>query len=695
MSLEIKAYEFEPFVIDLSDRTLYRDRQRVDVSIKAFEVLRVLFENRPHVVEKKELLEAVWPDSFVEEGSLTFTVSQLRKALEDPKTNSKIIETVHRRGYRFVAEASVISGGEATSSSHQTRSWTRWAAAAMVLLVVMAIGAFMLAGRGRSEPLILTGPISIEKLSTSGKVAHAVISRDGKYVVYTNGTGREQQSLWLRQVDSGSTVEIIKPGDQQYLGLALSPDGNFVYFARTTSPTDLTIYRFSIFGGIPAKIAEGAQGWMSISPDGGLISFVRCRYQSDDNCSLYVADALDGANERKLVTYADPIRIGDNEFSPDGRSIAYAYGQSNAGEDNFRLAEVEVAGGTKRDLSDHKFFNIKAIVWLPNNKGWLITASNNIEPDTPIIHLPADGGPPTKLINDSETYGGLSAASTFGALVTTRSRRDTTLYLVDTEGQQEYDLGRPASSVTISRNNRVYFSSARSGNWEIWSANTDGSDQQQLTNHLGIDFVPLVSADNKTIFFSSSRSGEPQIWRMNADGSDQRRVTSVHGGWPIFATRDGSWVYYRHWARGSLWRVSPATGEETELLARGSSRFSVSPDGATVLLNSSERLAPSIELIDLAKGELVKTFELPEKGSRVVEHAWAGDGQAFFFVIVLSDGTKQVWRQERGGGSARLMKKLTRADPVHFFALAPDGKRFAVIQGDWQHDAALIKTSSK
>jgi Tol biopolymer transport system component/DNA-binding winged helix-turn-helix (wHTH) protein len=699
MSLETKVYEFERCVLDLADRTLYRDGHRVDLSIKGFEVLRVLFENRPNVVEKRALIEAVWPDSFVEEGNLTFTVSQLRKALDDPKTGSRIIETAYRRGYRFIAEAKPFSDkqvAEPTDRSENRRSRWPWVVLAAGVLLFLGVGVSMFSGRLSPEPFILKGPVSMEKLSTSGKVAHAVISPDGKYVVYTDGIRKGQQSLWLRQVDSGSTVELIKPADHQYLGLALSPDSNFVYFARTNAAADLlTIYRVSIFGGVPVKIAEGTQGWMSISPDGRLISYVRCRYVPDDNCSLYAADAVDGANERKLITHAEPIRIGDNEFSPDGRSIAYAYGQSDSGEDNFRLAEVDVTSGVTRDVSAHRFFNIKSILWLPDKTGWIITANTKIGPDLPILQIPADGGAPAKLTNDSETYSGLSASAGMNAIVTTRARRNTSLYTIDMQRKLEYDLGSPTSSVVFSPAGRVYFSSARSGNYDIWSANADGGDQRQLTNSAGIDFVPLVTRDNRWVYFSSSRSGEPQIWRMSADGSEQVRVTSVNGGWPIFVTDDGAWVYYRQWARGTLWKVSTATGEEIEVLTRTASRFSISPDGTSVLVASGDPVGVSIDQVKIESGEILRAFQLSDRSARVVEYGWVNDGRSFLFVIVLGDGTKEVWRQELAATAPQLIRRLTRPDPLHFFAVAGDGKRFAVIQGDWQHDAVLISKASR
>jgi len=691
MSLEKKIFEFDQFVLDLSDRTLYRDGQVVDLSLKAFELLRVLFENRPLVVEKKALMDAVWPDSFVEEGNLTFTVSQLRRLLGDSKQNPRIIETVHRRGYRFVADARPCRKASATvadGSVLRPTPWLRWVAASAALLLTLFVGGLMLSGRSPADPRPLTRPISTEKLSTTGKVAHAVISRDGKYVVYTNGTGLDQQSVWLRQLDSGTNVELIGPSDHQYLGLALSPDGDTIYFARKTSESLLTIFRLSIFGGLPAKIADGTHGWMSISPDGTRISFVRCQDVHEENCSLYTADAVDGKNERKLVTYNGSTRIADNEFSPDGRSIAYAYGQSDDGEDNFRLAEVDIDSGTTRDLSTHSFFIIKAILWLPDNRGWLVTANRKTWADTPILHLPFDGGEPVKIIQDSEAYSGLSATADLRSLVATQVRRDTSLYMIDIATGKEQNLGGPTSTVTISGDNRIYFSSAASGNFDIWSADADGSARRQLTNEPGIDFVPLVSRDNKTIFFSSSRSGEPQIWRMNADGGEQSRVTQVNGGWPVFLSPDGNWLYYRHWSNETLWRVSTVTGEEMEVLARKAPRFSISPDGSTALIGVTKDGQASLELVELGSGITQKAFVFPD--IKVKEYAWSGDGRSFVYVTERADGTKEIWRLQVAGGTPRKLKKLDRIDPVHHFSAAPDGRRFAIIQGGWKHDAVLL-----
>src|SRR5678815_684255 len=100
---EQHLYEFGPFQLNTAERQLLRDGQKIPLTPKAFDTLVALIERRGHLVEKEELMSALWPDSFVEEGNLTNNVSVLRKALGDGENGSTYIETVPKVGYRFIA----------------------------------------------------------------------------------------------------------------------------------------------------------------------------------------------------------------------------------------------------------------------------------------------------------------------------------------------------------------------------------------------------------------------------------------------------------------------------------------------------------------------------------------------------------------------------------------------------------------
>src|SRR5437879_5221009 len=111
MSLKTEGFEFDEFLLDTKEKVLLRRGQPVPVTPKPFQLLLALVENHGHLVEKGDLLNMVWADSFVEEGNLSFTMGLLRKALGDDRQNPRFIETVSRRGYRFIAEVREIGKG--------------------------------------------------------------------------------------------------------------------------------------------------------------------------------------------------------------------------------------------------------------------------------------------------------------------------------------------------------------------------------------------------------------------------------------------------------------------------------------------------------------------------------------------------------------------------------------------------------
>jgi len=99
---EKHQYSFGEFTLDVEDHTLSRNGESVPITPKMFDLLLVLLQNPQKVLRKDFLLESVWPDSFVEEGNITFNIRQLRKALDDDAQTPTYIETIPRRGYRFL-----------------------------------------------------------------------------------------------------------------------------------------------------------------------------------------------------------------------------------------------------------------------------------------------------------------------------------------------------------------------------------------------------------------------------------------------------------------------------------------------------------------------------------------------------------------------------------------------------------------
>ena len=108
-------FEFGRFRLDRTERFLFQDGAAVPLSPRLFDTLLVLVENRGHVVEKNDLMQKVWNDVAVEENNLTQSISALRKILGDNLNGPKFIETIPKRGYRFVAPVKEISEEETGS----------------------------------------------------------------------------------------------------------------------------------------------------------------------------------------------------------------------------------------------------------------------------------------------------------------------------------------------------------------------------------------------------------------------------------------------------------------------------------------------------------------------------------------------------------------------------------------------------
>src|SRR6185436_5747291 len=137
------AFSFGPFRLDVAERLLLRDGEPITLPPKAFETLLVLVQNSGRLITKRDLMNRLWPDTFVEEANLANNISLLRKVLDDDRQECKYIETVPKSGYRFVATVTEpatprteVAHDSSTNASGVRRSWLAVALAATVLAVI-------------------------------------------------------------------------------------------------------------------------------------------------------------------------------------------------------------------------------------------------------------------------------------------------------------------------------------------------------------------------------------------------------------------------------------------------------------------------------------------------------------------------------------------------------------------------------
>jgi DNA-binding winged helix-turn-helix (wHTH) protein/tetratricopeptide (TPR) repeat protein len=197
-------YAFGPFLLDTRERRLLRDGEVVPLTLKAFDLLQILVENQGHLLRKEELLGRVWPDAIVEENNLTVTISALRKALGEGPTDRQYIETVPRRGYRFVADfRASAETTEAAQSPQESRS-RAFALRAIVLVALAAVAALAWAWKhatpaATAVPVRSMAVLPFRSLTNDGEylglgMADALITRLGRTkVLLVRSTGVVQK----------------------------------------------------------------------------------------------------------------------------------------------------------------------------------------------------------------------------------------------------------------------------------------------------------------------------------------------------------------------------------------------------------------------------------------------------------------------------------------------------------------------
>ena len=244
--------------------------------------------------------------------------------------------------------------------------------------------------------------VSFEKLTDSGKVKLATISADGRYLFNVHDDGRGTQSLWMRQIATGSDKEIIPATEARYVGLTFSPDGNYLYFVRNEPqrPDINLLYQVPTLGGTPRLLITDVDSAVSFAPDGKRFVFLRDS-GADANSKLIIANA-DGSNERVLATLPLP-GYKDPAWSPDGKTIAASI-LDPGGENLGRMVGLDPDTGKERTLYAATA-QLSKPTWLPDSRTLaMIFQDVTTNWDGQIGEVSARNGQFRRITNDLNNY---------------------------------------------------------------------------------------------------------------------------------------------------------------------------------------------------------------------------------------------------------------------------------------------------
>lgn len=573
----IEFYGFGAFRLDTENRLLWRAGKRVPLTPKEFELLLMFVENAGRVLGKEDLLEAVWKDSFVEESTLARNISWLRKKLlaEDAGA-AQLIETVPKRGYRFLPDVIVIESSpsalvveehtvqrvrieetitfedeanEAASLSQSNALTINPSAAADVANIADVFDGI----DRRAAPLMLPAakPVRSRNLMwltlACGVVATAAISfavyqkllrdRELKTVVVTqvapfsglpgredmpafSSDGRQLAFAWNGGSDEDNAnvdiyVKIIGAGDPvrltkdaaDDLNPTFSPDNRQVAFVRVL-PTHDELMLVPALGGAERKVCDlrRSRSKISFSPDGGTIA-VHDGDETGAPSGIFIVTVESGTKRRLTVP---PPNTSDDApaFAPDGKSVAFLRGFASLVREIF-VTEI-AAGDEPRRLTFDKTW-ISDQTWDGQKIVFASARANNNQ--IMLWRIPAtSGGAPELIATGSKNFGSLTVAPDGRTIAFVENSLDTNIWRIEPARQPTPDAVRKLIASSRADHSpqfspdgtRIAFASSRTGSYEIWIADADGTNARQLTNAPNSPAgSPRFSPDGKLIIYDA------------------------------------------------------------------------------------------------------------------------------------------------------------------------------------------------
>lgn len=595
-----KRVRFGLFEADLASGELRKRGRRVPLQQQPFQVLALLLRRPGEIVTREDLQHALWPaETFVEfEHGVNTAIKKLRQALGDAADNPRFLETLPRKGYRFIAPVAPIEPeAPAHAPASSVRKRPQRALPPIAVVVVAAVATLWMLNRpGRT-----TDPVPVPLTRYPGWELWPTFSPEGDRVAFTWKKGLNQYRLdtgdiYVLQVGENEPVRLTKEPDNA-VAPAWSPDGRSIAFLRYSSTERGGVFLMPATGGAEHKLAEVSGAYSSLSWHPGSRWLVVANKPSEAEPSALFLLSVDTGENRRLTSPPRNV-YGDATpaVSPDGRALVFARWLS---EETGDLYLLEISGDL-RPVGEPKRLTFTSSVtgypaWCPDGS-CVVFASGGSSHDTSLwrMRLPTLArrvGEPERL-----AFGGsgaiIPAISRRGRLAYSHYTGDSDIRRLDlTGGQREDNL--PVNSTAIDHcpqyspdGKRIAFNSNRSGSHEIWVCNADGSNALKLTSFGGPYLAgPAWSPDGHRIAFDAAPSGISEIYIVSAEGGRAEILPGSRGQqhWaPMSWSRDGKWIYFftNRTGKDQVWKVPAGGGTAMQVTRNGGTGYAAeSPDG--------------------------------------------------------------------------------------------------------------------
>ena len=376
--------QFGVFELDLQRAELRKHGVKVKLQEQPLKVLQVLLENPGQIVSREDLRRKVWPaNTFVEfDQGLYSAMARLRDALGDSSDSPRFIETVARRGYRFIAPVTIAPvlpdtqvrepADQAPRTRHRLdlRRLLTSVLAGLVggALLLILVFAFDIAGVREWLRRSSVKSVQVERITDFVGVKESpAISPDSKTVAFVAPVNGRKQ-IWIRLLAGGSPLQLTHD-DADHENPRWTPDSSsLIYFTPSPSPAEPgTIWELSALGGVARKVTFAMSG-ADISHDGQRIAIFQLRGAD----LALVTVSLDGTMLRELRHFPKVYGYDLPRWSPDDHWIAYVRGWSYMFD--FSIQVIPGEGGEPRDVAHGEL--LRGFSWLPDSLHLVYSSSS-------------------------------------------------------------------------------------------------------------------------------------------------------------------------------------------------------------------------------------------------------------------------------------------------------------------------------
>jgi len=651
---------FGPFEANLSTGKVWKHGHQLHLQEQPARILTALLQHRGEVVSREDLTRLLWPDgTYVDfDRGLNAAVNRLRQALSDSAESPRYVETVARRGYRFIAPVELAAPANATPPPPQAsatadasprRNWLLSVAGTLLITSTAIVAAWLFVSR---KPDAVSLPLkSIPLTSYQGTETHPTLSPDGSQVAFSwDGPSEDNQDIYVKTVGSDSPLRLTTNVAEDVYP-AWSPDGRLIAFLRRPEG----IFVVPPTGGPERKLPVSrvyprAPSW---SPDSSTLAFTR--YSEGSEPGGIFALNLETGRTWRLAQNGDGLSYNTPAFSPDGRSLAYASCRAGIGSCNIQVVQLDAnlnVTGIAKTLAVAPEV-VESIAWAQDQQSLIVAEFVYAQGGSKLTQValrPQNGLRPLLLAGDASFAATTKLGQRFAY---SHSYEDFDLFL-----WRGGEFKRsPLSSTLLDSyphlspdGSKIAFGSTRSGALDVWVANTDGGVATQLTrsrasgtprwspdgkwivfdtqnaegtwdiqlsdsaggqvrpvaHHKANDKVPSFSRDGKWIYFSSNREGVDLIFRVPVSGGDPVRITNRRA-WVAFESFDGKALYYAPGAGCNLpLFVTPLTGggaERTVIDSVCGRGFSVTEKGIIYTAGPDQQHHVTVRLFDIQTGQ--------------------------------------------------------------------------------------------